>query len=124
MLVLVQQFEANFSNPDNPLDSFTHNTEQFREIWSKYTGKYQGWKIAGINLAYFFMELRKPMGFKGVTKKDLKWDAPNIPLTIIDVSKLLYEMEIAEDAEGYAYFNDVLYVALRRTFGHKLDGQI
>jgi len=32
-------------------------------------------------------------------------------------------MEVAEDNEGYAYFNDVLYVALRRSFGYKLDGQ-
>ncbi len=32
-------------------------------------------------------------------------------------------MEVAEDNEGYAYFNDVLFVALRRSFGYKLDGQ-
>jgi hypothetical protein len=31
-------------------------------------------------------------------------------------------MEVAEDEDGYAYFNDVLFVALRRTFGYKLDG--
>jgi hypothetical protein len=44
-------------------------------------------KIASNNLPYFFMDLRKPMGFKGMTKRDLHWENPNTPLTIIDVSK-------------------------------------
>ncbi len=56
------------------MDSFTHNTEYFREIWSRYSNKYEGRKIAANNLAYFFMDLRKPLGFKGMTKRDLKWD--------------------------------------------------
>jgi hypothetical protein len=32
-------------------------------------------------------------------------------------------MEIAEDNEGFAYFNDVLFCALKNTFGYKLIGQ-
>jgi len=31
-------------------------------------------------------------------------------------------MEIAED-DGFAYFNDVLFVSLKNTFGYKLYGQ-
>ena len=31
-------------------------------------------------------------------------------------------MEIAEDNEGFAYFNDVLFCALKNTFGYKLFG--
>jgi len=31
-------------------------------------------------------------------------------------------MEIAEDSEGFTYFNDALFVALKRTFGYKLEG--
>jgi hypothetical protein len=30
-------------------------------------------------------------------------------------------MQVAED-DGFAYFNDVLFVALKKTFGHKLLG--
>jgi hypothetical protein len=32
-------------------------------------------------------------------------------------------MEVAEDKEGFAYFNDVLFVALKNTFGAKLYGE-
>ena len=122
MLILVQQFEANFSNPDNPLDSFTHHAEEFRDVWSRYSGKYQGWKIHSRDLGYFFMSLRAPLGFKGVSKKDLNWEAENAPLTMIEVTKEIHKMEVAEDEEGFAYYNDVLYVSLRRCFGWKLDG--
>merc|ERR1712146_592503 len=114
---------GNFSNPDNPLDAFTHNTEYFREVWSKYSKKHKGWKIAANDLAYFFMDLRKPLGFKNMTRRDLNWEKDNIPLTMIEVSKEIYKMEVAEDNEGFAYFNDVLFVALRRTFGDQLEGQ-
>jgi hypothetical protein len=31
-------------------------------------------------------------------------------------------MAVTEDSDGYTYFNDVLFVALKRTFGYKLEG--
>ena len=97
MLVLVQQFEANFSNPDNPLDSFTHNTEDFREEWSQHTAKYMGLKIKTTKLNHFFMGIRKPLGFKGMTKRDIHWSYEHEPVAIIDVAKAIYQMNIAED---------------------------
>ena len=69
------------------------------------------------------MGMRKPLGFKGMTKRDLDWRKDHIPVAIIDVAKAVYGMNIAEDNKGYAYFNDVLFAALRRGFGYKLDGQ-
>ena len=64
------------------------------------------------------MELRKPLGFRGVSKRDLYWEAPNEALTMIEVSKEIHKMEVAEDENGHAYYNDVLYVSLRRCFGY------
>ena len=125
MLVLVQQFEANLSNPDNPLQKFTENTEIFRKIWSKFTGKHEGVKISTVDLPKFFSELPKPIGFKGLMKKDLNIrinKSDDLKVDIYDVAKELFKMEIEEDNEGYSYFNNVLFVALKRTFGFKLEG--
>ena len=72
------------------------------------------------------MQLPEPMGFKGLLKRDLNWELVNnadLPIDIVDASKELFQMAIAEDNEGYSYFNDVLFVALKRTFGFKLEGQ-
>ena len=39
----------------------------------------------------------------------------------MEIGKEIWKMQIAED-EGFAYFNDVLFVALKRSFGFKLEG--
>lgn len=65
------------------------------------------------------------MGYKSMKKGELSWDTredPEALLSMLDVSKQIFAMEVAEDNEGFAYFNDVLFVALKNTFGFKLFG--
>ena len=67
------------------------------------------------------------MGFKHMKKFELEWQLKegtpegDEPLTIFDIGKEVYQMSVAED-EGFAYFNDVLFVAMKKTFGHQLLG--
>lgn len=37
ILVLVQQFEENYSNPDNLIETFSHHLTTFQTIWANYT---------------------------------------------------------------------------------------
>ena len=59
---------------------------------------------------------------KGELNYDTR-DDPDEKISMLDVSKQIFAMEIAEDNEGFAYFNDVLFCALKNTFGYKLIGQ-
>jgi len=61
-----------------------------------------------------------------MTRADLKpelldTDEGKKQLTLIEIGKAIWRMEIAED-DGFAYFNDVLFVSLKNTFGYKLYG--
>ena len=58
---------------------------------------------------------------KGELNYDTRED-PDEKISMLDVSKQIFAMEIAEDNEGFAYFNDVLFCALKNTFGYKLFG--
>jgi hypothetical protein len=37
ILVLMQNFEENYINTDNPIQNFEDMTEQFKEEWIKYS---------------------------------------------------------------------------------------
>ena len=62
ILVLVEQFEDNFSNPDNPLENFNSHLEIFRHSWAEFTLRHQGKKIDKTDLTPFFSKLESPLG--------------------------------------------------------------
>ena len=62
VLILIEQFEEYHLNPNNPLNYFYNDLENFRKIWKKYSSEYKGIKIQHCNLINFFKELDKPLG--------------------------------------------------------------
>jgi hypothetical protein len=51
--------------------------------------------------------LPKPLGFDTKGNK-------------LEIAKEISEMKLIGDATGFAYFNEVLFLAMRRSFGEKL----
>lgn len=70
VLVILDQFDANYNNPDNPLQlqNFQEDMEKFKEVWVSMTAKDYGIKINQKNLVDFFLKLNQPLGF-GKPKK-------------------------------------------------------
>lgn len=62
ILVLIRQFENYCLNPDNPIHSFNHNLEKFRNVWSLFTVRESGIRIKEKNLVNFFITLKPPLG--------------------------------------------------------------
>lgn len=74
ILVILQQFEAYYLNPDSPVNKFREDLENvFKPTWAKFTEKYQGIEIPENQLLPFFQELPAPLGFKntGKNKKEI-----------------------------------------------------
>ena len=62
VLIIIQQFEDYHFNPNNPLEIFFKNLDEFRRVWAKYTTKFKGTKITSRNLITFLSELKPPIG--------------------------------------------------------------
>ena len=54
ILVLIQQFERTFENPDNPIDNYSTNVEDFRTAWAKYSAEFDGVKMHERHLLSLF----------------------------------------------------------------------
>lgn len=66
VLIVIEQFEHYFFNPENPINSFEDITDKFRKIWSMYSDL-SGRKIKSSNIYYLFITLESPLGY--FTKK-------------------------------------------------------
>ena len=62
VLIIIQQFEDYHANPDNPLEIFLENLDEFRRVWAKYTSQYLGKKIHSRHILKFLIELQPPIG--------------------------------------------------------------
>jgi hypothetical protein len=62
ILILLQQFEEYYFNPNNPLHTFRENLEEFRKKWSIFTQEYEGVKMHHKNMKPFFRKLVPPLG--------------------------------------------------------------
>ena len=72
VLIIIQQFEDYYFNPNNPLENFIENLDEFRRVWSQYTENYQGSKIHIRFLIPFLSNLRPPIGKEYMLQKYLK----------------------------------------------------
>lgn len=64
ILVIIQQFETYYVNPDNPIKTFTENFDVFHECWVKVTDKFHCIKMKERQLVDFFKEMPHPIGMK------------------------------------------------------------
>lgn len=62
VLVVLEQFETYYINPNNPMKNFKDDVEIFKEAWKPYSIKYQGLKIKETALLPFFASFKEPLG--------------------------------------------------------------
>lgn len=62
VLIVLDQFEANYINENNPLGVYSLFEDDFRENWIKATPKYHSEKIEAKRLIDLMLTLRPPLG--------------------------------------------------------------
>lgn len=103
VLVIIQQFDKYYLADGNILDQFKENFEQFKENWTYFTREYACQKIKDVKIYSFFSTLKKPIGMMGDTEDE--------------IVKNIVKMDLDTDAEGFVYFNELLYKAMQREYG-------
>jgi hypothetical protein len=59
-LVVTQQFEEFYFNPDNPISCFDEIAYTFMKTWNCYAWRWKGKKIRDCDLVDFFSKLGSP----------------------------------------------------------------
>ena len=62
MLIVLDEFEANYINENNPLGIFSLYEEDFRDNWINITTKYNSTKIETKRLIDLILILMPPLG--------------------------------------------------------------
>ena len=62
ILILIEQFDEYYHNPDNPLHSFHDNLEDFTHVWSTLCMENNQYKISENQLMVLFRRLLPPLG--------------------------------------------------------------
>lgn len=63
ILIIIQQFEQNQIEEENPIQTFKENLENFRKIWAEFSAGNDTAFINQKNLIDFYMKLEPPLGF-------------------------------------------------------------
>jgi hypothetical protein len=125
-LVVTQQFEIFYFNPDNPISSFQEISDTFLKTWNAYTWKWKGTKIRECDLVDFFSKLASPLGYRFIENEDIddNFDLNNCSnyLTIIHrdvIAQKIFKMDLPSDSKGFVPFGVVLHSAIRNAYGKK-----
>lgn len=62
ILVVLQEFENYYLNPNNPMQNFKEDVEKFKSVWLEFTEKYEAIMIKDSTLVRFFSRLEEPLG--------------------------------------------------------------
>ena len=123
-LVVKQQFEEIYINPENPITCFKELAEQFRICWAIFSWKYSGTKIKERNLIEFFSILKTPLGYRYIADDqdgdDLNTLQDGFVDTLITKEKLAKEiffMDLPVDEKGFVPFAAVLHAACKNAYG-------
>ena len=69
VLIVIEQFETFYFNPENPINSFEDIADEFRKTWSLFSVD-GGKKIKHGDIYHFFICLKSPMGYYIPEKDD------------------------------------------------------
>ena len=62
ILVILQEFEKNYVNPDNPMKNFKDDVTSFKKAWIEFAAIHQGLKVKSNKLIDLFATLPEPLG--------------------------------------------------------------
>lgn len=126
-LVVAQQFEEFYFNPDNPITSFQDMAEDFRKTWQVFTYRYNGNKIKEKFLVEFFSCLKSPLGYRYVEEDEeegifgIGEDHVNVRTIVSkqEIAREIFKMNLTVDQDGTVLFNIVLQAALKNAYGKR-----
>jgi hypothetical protein len=129
VLIVVEQFESLYFNPNNPINSFEEISEELKKVWVIFTYKYNCEKIRGSDVYNFFICLKAPLGFhippKGETENaygvdfSINYFISSLSFDSNFVRRKIGEMNLIEDDRGFVTFNQILHAAMKNAFGIK-----
>jgi len=104
ILVILQQFDKYYLPKDNVMAKFKRDLQNFKDTWKDFTmERYSCIKIKESMLVPFFQKLREPLGLPYMKDEE--------------VHKVVLKMGI-KSIDGYVYFNELLYRAIKRLYGN------
>jgi len=126
-LVVAQQFEEFYFNPDNPITSFQDLAEMFRKTWQVFTYRNNGTKIKEKSLLEFFSCLPTPLGYRFVEIDEdpgifgIGEDHQNVRTIVSkqEIAREIFKMNLTVAPDQTVLFNIVLQAALKNAYGKK-----
>lgn len=125
-LVVTQQFEQFYFNPDNPITSFEEIADEFRIPWNLFTHNTKGQKMSEALIVDFFAMLKHPLGYKfndeDMEKNYLSHGESMRVETIIsrtEIAKEIVKMNMPIDNNGDIPFGVVLHATIKNAYGKK-----
>ncbi|KAL4477034.1 hypothetical protein ABPG72_011731 [Tetrahymena utriculariae] len=127
VLIIINQFEENYIDPDNPLQNFTESEKNFKQFWGIMTEKEQGIKIHERFLTDFYFQLEQPLGYDynmkkknfvenlklhncGISDEEIKSKCEKFKIKQRqEADKHIMQMNIYCDYEGYIFFNELFF---------------
>lgn len=130
VLIIIQQFENFYFNPENPLNRFEDIANEFRTTWVSFTDSESGKRIRQDRLFELFANLSYPMGYSMVpfdqrkrrvgVYKFASFEDMNLLIKPVDIRKKIAGMNLRVDRQGYVLFGQVLHAAMKNAYGSKI----
>ncbi|CAD8210431.1 unnamed protein product [Paramecium octaurelia] len=140
ILIILDQYEINYFNSDNPLNKFQEFENIFVESWSKFAYQDKGMKMHGTSLVNLMFEMEQPLGYelnKRLQEDVQEWkniNPDNKDATQLDkfkqqllvvakknVATQIMMMNIYSDSDGYVRYHQVLFAVLKNYLQKKLN---
>mmetsp|Transcript_45960 Transcript_45960/g.53019 ORF Transcript_45960/g.53019 Transcript_45960/m.53019 type:complete len:566 (+) Transcript_45960:1-1698(+) len=105
ILVILQEYDNNHRDLDNPVQNFKEYLESFQKTWSQYTQEHSGIKMKERHLVEFFHDVDEPLGMGRDCERRF-------------VVREIMNLDLKADHSGLVYFNELLYAAAKRRWGN------
>ncbi|KAL4477710.1 hypothetical protein ABPG74_002860 [Tetrahymena malaccensis] len=142
ILIIIEQFEKNYINPDNPINDFQYSEEDFKKQWVQFTRNSYGIKIHERFITDFYFSIMRPLGFDYKSKlkefveqvKTINQQVSEQDLELITgkfrikqkqlAEKEIMKMNIRCDYDGYIFYNELLYYFFKHSLYDSVFGRI
>ncbi|CAD8085427.1 unnamed protein product [Paramecium sonneborni] len=140
ILIILDQYEINYFNSDNPLNKFQEYENMFIESWSKFAKEDKGMKMNQQQLVPLLLDMEKPIGYdlkQKLNDEISEWRRINPQLdtkesvlkqTQIlkaqakrDVSTQIMKMNIYSDITGQVKYHQILFSVMKSYMWKKVQ---
>jgi hypothetical protein len=95
------------------IKEFRESLEFFKKVWTSFTLHHNCIKIKESKLVSFFSAMEEPLG---MAPKQRKGQPPKQVESKCVVREIV-KMDLEADDEGFVYFNELLFKAMKKAFG-------